>query len=438
MNKIGLIISKEYRTRVAKKSFILLTILMPILFVGIIFVPVWLASFDSKEIQNITIIDQTHLYESLFQDNEKFDYLVVNETLEKAKENEDMSAFVVISDDLTRKPDAITIYSNTQVKKDLKDEIENLLEPYVREAKLETYNIPNIQEIIDDSKINLKIATVKWTEDGESQNSSTEIATIIGIVATMLIYMFIFISGSQVMSSVMQEKKNRIIEVMIGSVKPFQLMMGKIISVALVCLTQLAMWGILSGILLTAVSSFANIDLVATQEMSNSLSTSGMMAQSSNMDLSQAQEMVNMLFAVNWFKIIGFFIVFFILGYFLYASLFAAIGSAIDDESDANQFMLPITLLILFALYAGMYSASNPDGPLAFWCSIIPLSSPIVMMVRLPFDVPVWQLALSLSLLALTALGAVWMSAKIYRTGILLYGKKITWKELIKWLTYKN
>lgn len=438
MNKIGLIISQEYRTRVAKKSFILLTILMPILFVGIIFVPVWLASFDSKEIQNITIIDQTHLYESLFQDNEKFDYLVVNETLEKAKKNENMSAFVVISADLMKKPDAITIYSNSQVKKDLKDEIENLLEPYVREAKLETYNIPNIQEIIDDSKINLKIATVKWTEDGESQNSSTEIATIIGIAATMLIYMFIFISGSQVMSSVMQEKKNRIIEVMIGSVRPFELMMGKIISVALVCLTQLAMWGILSGILLTVVSSFAHIDLAATQDMSNSLSTSGMMAQSSNMDLSQAQEMVNMLFAVNWFKIIGFFILFFILGYFLYASLFAAIGSAIDDEADANQFMLPITLLILFALYAGMYSATNPDGPLAFWCSIIPLSSPIVMMVRLPFDVPAWQLVLSLSLLALTALGSVWMSAKIYRTGILLYGKKITWKELIKWLTYKN
>ena len=298
-----------------------------------------------------------------------------------------------------------------------------------------SHNIPNIQEIIDESQANVHVNTIKWSEDGSEEISSSEVAIAIGMVFTMLIYMFIFVYGAQVMSSVVQEKTNRIVEVLICSVKPFELMMGKIISIALVGLTQFGIWLLLTIGLVVVAGQFlggsinpetmVNVeqmgDAAAIQQASSELNFDNIMA---------------MIMSVNPFELISYFIIYFIGGYLLYASIFAAIGSAVDNETDTQQFMLPVTIPIIFAIYAAIYGAQNPDGPLAFWCSMIPFTSPIVMMVRLPFGVPMWEKLLSVAILIASFIGTTWMSAKIYRTGILMYGKKPSWKEMWKWLKY--
>jgi ABC-2 type transport system permease protein len=236
---------------------------------------------------------------------------------------------------------------------------------------------------------------------------------------------------------VVQEKTNRIVEVMISSVKPFELMMGKIIGIAMVGLTQFMMWVLLTGAILFGLSTtFAkDLDLEKMQQMQE-ISQKGMQGMPTAEINGQVADFMTAINGLDFVQIITLFIVYFLGGYLLYASLFAAIGSAVDNETDTQQFSMPIMLPIIFAIYAGIFSAENPDGPLAFWCSMIPFTSPIVMMVRLPFDVPFWQIALSISILVLSFIGTTWMAGKIYRTGILMYGKKTTWKEMWKWLRY--
>ena len=248
--------------------------------------------------------------------------------------------------------------------------------------------------------------------------------------------MFIIIYGAMVMQGVMEEKTNRIIEVMISSVKPFDLMMGKIIGIGFVGLTQVFLWGILTAVLVSGSLFFFGSSASPEDMMTAQMAAQGMgdMAAGSSEISIQVQEIIN---SIN-FKMIGIcFVLYFIGGYLLYAALFAAIGSALEQQEDTQQFMTPIMLLMAFSLYAGIYSMNNPDGPLAFWCSMVPFTSPIVMMVRLPFDIPVWELALSFALLFATAIFIVWFSAKIYRVGILMYGKKPSIKEMLKWLKYK-
>ncbi len=437
MSKIGLIISQEYRNRVAKKSFLLLTFLMPLLFVGIILVPVWLASIDSKEQRVIAVVDHTGLYgdflDSISTDGLKFDVMgfVAPEKVDSIRnaENSGYNGVMIISKNLGETPDAIAIYSEKQVPVEVSNFVESELSSYIERQKLLAYNIEDIEQKIADAKTEVKVSTYKWNADGTEGNSNADVAMIVGMLATMLIYMFIFISGSQVMSAVVQEKVNRVVEVMVCSVKPWELMWGKIISVALVCLTQMAMWVVLTLGMVYLVAPLMGVDMAAMQQ------TPDMMA-AGQPQPSDVAEIVSAVATVNWIYIIAMFVIYFICGYLLYASMFAAIGAAVDNEADTGQFMMPITFVVLFAFYAGIYGAQNPDGPLALWSSMIPFTSPIVMMVRIPFDVPLWQIGVSLGLLVATIVFTVWISAKIYRVGILMYGKKSSWKELIKWIKY--
>jgi len=419
--KIPIIISQEYRNKVAKKSFIILTILMPILMAALIIVPLKLAQLDSGDDGVIGVVDQTGLYHSLFQEQHgdiKF------QMLDQMQDSiGDFRAFVVIDEDLAVNPNAVKIYSEKTISRDVKSFVEQMLSQYVEHKKLEAYNIEGLEQMIEDSKTEIKATTIKMSDDGSEESSDADIASVIGILATTLIYMFIFISGSKVMQSVVQEKVNRIVEVLVCSVKPWELMWGKIIAVALVCLTQMAIWVILTVIFVGVGMPMAGLDI------SELVSTP---PASSAGDLSETQMAINSLIGIDWGLIIGMFILYFIGGYLLYSSVFAAVGAAVDNESDTGSLMMPVTLVVLFALYAGIYSASNPDGPLAFWCSIIPFTSPIVMMVRLPFGVDAWQLALSLVLLAATVVGMVWLAGRIYRVGILTYGKKMTFSDMIK------
>ena len=424
MNKIGLIIKREYLRRVSKKSFLLLTFLTPFLFAALVFVPLWLSTIKGDDAKQVAIIDTTGKYAPLFKDTEEYTFITEKgSSLEEYRKNPDKEifAFLNITDDLLQNPTAATLYSQKQIPMGLKNTIDKTLSEYLKD---------------EDSKINFNIKTIKWDEDGSEKSTSAEVASILGMILTFIIYMFIIMYGAMVMQGVMEEKTNRIIEVMISSVKPFDLMMGKIIGIGFVGLTQVFLWGILTTVLVSGSLFFFGGSTSPEDMMTAQMAAQGVGdAAAGSSDISiQVQEIIN---SIN-FGMIGIcFVLYFIGGYLLYAALFAAIGSALEQQEDTQQFMTPIMLLMAFSLYAGIYSMNNPDGPLAFWCSMIPFTSPIVMMVRLPFDIPVWELALSFALLFATSILIVWFSAKIYRVGILMYGKKPSIKEMIKWVKYK-
>ncbi len=440
MRNFWIVVGREYMTRVKKKSFILLTILMPFLMAALVFVPILLGMIkDSDAQKQVVVIDKTEKYLPLFLEAQKNDstkaegYLFVAGAGDVQLYNtEEMEAVAIvnITDTLTNHPDAVRIYSRGEVQHDLQQYVEGILDEQIRKDKIENYGIPQLNVIVGDLQKNLSIQTVKWGNDGEETFSSTEIAMLIGMITALLIYMFVMIYGAMVMQGVMEEKTNRIVEVIVGSVKPFHLMMGKIVGVLLVGLTQILVWGTMFVALITigglvtampdAAQSMAN-PAMAAATMPEPTPTAELMVALRNMPLAE----IGILF-----------VLFFLGGYLLYASFYAAIGAAINSPEDSSQFMMPMTLVMVFSIYAAMGSIENTDGPLAFWASMFPLSSPIVMMVRLPFGVPLWQELLSIAILFLTALLFIWFSARIYRVGILMYGKKPTIKDLIKWVRY--
>ena len=278
--------------------------------------------------------------------------------------------------------------------------------------------------------MNASIKSIKWDETGKEQEQSAEIASVLGMILAFLTYTFVLSYGAMIMNSVIEEKTNRIVEVIVSSCKPMELMMGKIIGVGLVGLTQFAIWVVLLGI---AGSVLGMLGLGAGAVASPEAMTAGMNLPQGSVD-TELSGIISALTSINYVSLLGNFVIYFIGGYLLYASLFAGFGSAVDQASDSSQFTMPIILIMVVALYAGVACIENPSGPMAVWCSIIPFTSPIVMMVRLPFDVPWWQLLLSIALLYATALLCIWISARIYRTGILLYGKKRSLKEVVKWI----
>ena len=440
MNALKIIISREYISRVSKKSFILLTICMPFLFTALVFVPYWLSTIQDSGERKIIVVDESGIYAAEFKDSEKYKYEVIGNSDIKDQQSrlgKDVYAILQITDDLSKNPKAVSFLSEKQAPLDLLSSIERNLSEKVSEQKLEALShtdnvdsktIDQVKQIIE-SGGNISLSTMKWGQDGSISETSTIVASIVGGLFTILIYMFIMIYGSMVMQAVMEEKRSRIVEVMISSVKPVYMLIGKIVGIGLVGITQLVFWGVLMGILFTGASAF----LINPEQATEIASASGNMAtQGLNMEGALASIMT-----VNWFEIIFLFLVYFIGGFVMYASIFATIGSAVDNEQDTQQFMTPITLLMLFAFYAGFYSINNPDGPLAFWCSLIPITSPIVMMVRLPFGVPLWEKLLSVVLLYGSFILTSIMAAKIYKVGILMYGKKPSMKELIKWMKYK-
>lgn len=441
MSKIGLVIKREYLNRVSKKSFLLLTFLTPFLFAALVFVPLWLSGIKGDEAKQIAIIDTTGKYAPLFKNTEEYVFITEKGTSMEAYRNnpdKEIYAFLNITGDLLQHPDAATLYSKKQIGMGLKGIVDKTLSDYLREEKLASYHIDNLKQIIEESKIDFTIKTVKWDEDGSEKSTSAEVASTLGLILTIVIYVFIIMYGSMVMQGVMEEKTNRIIEVMISSVKPYDLMMGKIVGIGLVGLTQVFLWGILTRVLVAGSLFFfggnASLEEVMNVQMAAQGAGNLMPAEASSELNLQIQEIIN---SIN-FQMIGIcFVFYFIGGYLLFAALFAAIGSALEQPEDSQQFMTPILILMVFSLYAGIYSMDNPDGPLAFWCSMIPFTSPIVMMIRLPFDIPIWELLVSFALLFATAILTVWFSAKIYRVGILMYGKKPGIKEMLRWLHYK-
>lgn len=435
MSSLSLIIQREYLTRVRKKSFIILTLLMPFLMVALSLVPFWLSTLNDGSVKNVAVIDKTGIYAPLLESTDQFDFQIIGEADQQESETrlgKDLFAILQITNDLNKDPHAVSLTSEKQAPMELQSVIERTLNEKVTEQRLDELTqssnvdseaIGQVRSIIED-KSGITLRTLRMGDDGSVKESSTEIASIIGMVFTILIYMFILLYGNMVMQAVLEEKKSRVVEVMVSSVKPVNLLIGKIVGIGLVGLTQLAIWVIMTTVLFAGVSFF-----IANPEQAA--------AMSSGMDDFNTEAIMNSVMSINWLELIVYFVLYFIGGYILYASIFAMFASAVDSEEDTSQYLTPVTLLIMFAFFAGFYSVSNPDGPLAFWTSLIPFTSPIVMMVRIPFGIPFWEILSSLVLLYGTFILISIFAGKIYRVGILMYGKKPSFKEMMKWVTYK-
>lgn len=441
MSKISIIIQREYLSRVKKKSFIIMTILGPILFSGLMIVPVWLAT-QEQEKHFIEVIDDSKLLDGFLKDskNIKYDYPPVS--LEEAKRDlysTDYTAILWVPENLLTTKKAVLLFKKNPGMV-VQERIRSTIEDVLYENQLEEQGIDLAK--VDAAHIPVNIVTEKQTESGKAERSNTGMNMAIGFGGGILIYIFIFMYGVQVMRGVIEEKTSRIVEVIISSVKPFQLMMGKIVGIAMVGLTQFVLWIVLTMILAgigraTILKDFADLDNpVIKQDVIPNMPNQVNPQQ--NINYSEAAEIFKDIKSINFALILFAFLFYFLGGYLLYSAMFAAVGSAVDSESDTQQFMMPITMPLVISFVAAQFIMQNPEGQLAFWFSIIPFTSPVVMMVRLPFGVPMWEFALSMALLILTFIFMTWLAGKIYRTGILMYGKKVSYKELWKWLRYSG
>lgn len=452
MNKISVIIQREYLTRVRKKSFILMTILAPLLMASLVILPTLLMMSQKGEFKKIAVIeDNTDLFKGVLKNTNDIEFVYLENTkLDDLKDKYEQAGYygiLYISPLVTTTPNAVKLISKKQPPIGLLEYIENNLKKEIERQKLLAYDIKDLDDIMKNIETSVSIQTVNIDEKGAEKKTSTGIAMGLTYGLGFLMYMLIFVFGAQVMRGVIEEKTNRVVEVIISSVKPVQLMMGKIIGIALVGLTQFLIWVMLTAAIVTIVKSTLLPDTTIT-EIQNNLPQNVMTNNGApqvqiakaqtNANLSQLNQAIDSAANQPWALIIVCFVFYFITGYLLYSSIFAAIGSAVDNETETQQFMLPVTIPLILALMVAMGTMSNPESPLSFWLSLIPLTSPVVMMARIPFGVPAWQLITSMTIMLLTFGGFVWMAAKIYRTGILMYGKKTSWKEMWKWLRYSG
>lgn len=452
MNKISVIIKREYITRVRKKSFIIMTILAPLLMAAIIFVPTLIMMNQSGDYKKIAVIeDNSDLFKGVIKNTKDAEFVYLEkaniEDLKISFEKAGYYGVLWISPKLIDTPNAIELISKKQPPIGLLQHIENSLEKEIERQKLLTFKIENLDEILKTIDTNVTIQTINIDSSGVAKKTSTGIAMALAYLFGFLMYMLVFIFGSQVMRGVIEEKTSRVVEVIISSVKPIQLMMGKIIGIALVGLTQFFIWIILTAgiatVLKTTLLSKTNMTEI-TQTVPQNVMAGTTPAETApqmsavSPELAEFSKLFDSAMNQPWGLIIFAFIFYFITGYLLYASVFAAIGSAVDNETETQQFMLPVTIPIILALIVAMGTMQNPESSLSFWCSMIPLTSPIVMMARIPFGVPYWQIAVSMIIMLVSFGAFVWMAAKIYRTGILMYGKKTSWKEMWKWLRYSG
>jgi ABC-2 type transport system permease protein len=461
-NKISLIIAREYVTRVRKKSFLIMTILGPVLFAALIVVPAWLSQVEDKDVKEIAVIegdangqpvpDSLSFFRNVIpnKENLKFTYLSNTRLTDILKlfNSTQYEGVLYLPQSLISSGNraSVEFYYRKPPSMGMEGHISKSIEDYLFQNKLIAKKIP-VNEI-QSLQTKIELNRVEWKNWPVKQADTTDVKRMTGYAGGFLIYFFIFLFGAQVMRGVLEEKTSRVVEVIVSSVTPFQLMMGKIIGIGLIGLTQFAVWMMLTFGITHFADAFMTSKTTTVQTMPGSPSdimgnaAAGQVTADQAAQVKQVQNTSMMgsfmsgLRQVNFVLVIGAFIFYFLGGYLLYGSLFAAIGGAVDNETDTQQFMLPITIPLIFGLFMMINSFMNPSGKLAVWFSIIPLTSPIVMMARIPFGVPPLQLLFSAAALVLTFLGTTWLAAKIYRTGILMYGKKVSYREIWKWIRY--
>ncbi len=448
IRNIKTIISREYMTRVRKKSFLLTTFLVPVLFAAMCILPSVIMLLAKDSDKKVAVVDQSGIVMPYLADTESVDYTdystVPVDSMKASFESLGLDALVVISPiDSVAKTVSVSSYSAKPLTIELEEGVCSKVNDAVEDYRLAQYDISDLRQIMDSIKSDVSMSTYILGESGEEKITSSEVYMMISMVLSIIIYMFIAMFSGMVMQSVIEEKASRVVEVLVSSVKATELMFGKIIGVACVALTQFFLWIILTLVLVGGFSAFVGFDSL----MGDPAQTEQMMemtAQMGGVDMAemtasmQEQEgmgaVLNTLRDINWAQMIIAFVVYFALGYLLYASFFAAIGSAVENEADTNQLQMPVTVPLLLAFLIAIYAFNAPDSPVVWWGSMIPFTSPIVMLARIPFGVPMWELVLSIVLLVLTFIGCGWASAKIYKIGILMFGKKTTFKDLWKWL----
>lgn len=429
MSKIFLVVKREYITRVRKRSFIVMTLLTPILFAGLIGGLLWVAMADKGGEIVIAVIDDSGLFKDKFQSTDGIHFTYLEENIETAKSKINHlgpDGLLYIPKLNIQDPKGIQFFSESNPHFGVINKIENTLETEIERIKLMELGVD--QEILQRIETDISLNTLSLTSTGEKvSNAETTFGT--AYVSSLLIYFFLFLYGVQVMKGVVEEKYNRIVEVIISSIKPFQLMMGKILGIAAVGLTQFLLWVILSFAVTNAGFLLFGLDKDSTALIGE---TAGIGAEAS--EITQANSgIIELMDTIPITYVLITFIIFFLGGYFLYASLFALVGSAVDSDADSQQFMFPITIPLIISIVALGFVLNDPDGQIAFWMSMIPLTSPVIMLGRIPFGVPFWQLALSISLLIAGFIFTTWVAGRIYRVGILTHGSKVSYRTLTRW-----
>ena len=456
---IKTVISREYTTRVKKKSFLVTTFVVPILFAAMMVV-VFLIMGNTKERKmDVAVVDQSGIVMSHLESGDRVTYTdyssEVPDSIKAHLKDYGKDALVVVSPlDSVKKTVSVQAYSKDPLGVEFTGGLSRKVDDAVEEYRIAQYGIDNLPQIMEDVKSNVKVSEYTLDESGKESVSESGIYMIVSMLLGIIIWMFIMMFGGQVMSSVIEEKSSRVVEVLISSVKAVDLMFGKIIGIALVALTQFLLWIVLTVILTSAASMFMGKDMLKrfsgdpqmmaqtvgmTPEQMEAIggvvaATDTTATEAINSQPDGLQTVMSTLSNIPWTKLIISFLIFFILGYLLYASLYAAIGSAVESVEDTQQLQMPITIPLMIAYLVILMAFQNPDSPVVVWTSMIPFTSPIVMLARIPYGVPMWQLVLSIALLFFTFVGCAWLSAKIYKVGILMFGKKSTFKDLWKWL----
>lgn len=440
MSSVFLIIQREFNERVRKKSFIITTLLMPVLMIGLMAAPALIMEFSRGDEKRIAVIDRSGLVAAGLQNGAELSFEPAELSLEEARRGltDEVFGILFIGDDILENPNNVRLYVNSSSSLVVESNITGQIERILEAEKLRSYDIENLPQILEEVKTTVSMQTFRndKSQETDSQAQSSIVATVLGYLLGFVLYMFLLIYGSMVMQSVIEEKNSRVLEVMVSSVRPFHLMLGKILGVALVAAVQVIVW----GVLICGVGGLALPHLMPSEVMAGAQAVQAGMPDAAavgDLDPEMLQAVAAMTDMGYVAKIFVCLLLFVFGGYLFYSAMFAAVGSAVDSVQDASQLQTPITLPIILALLLMLAVIKDPDSQLAFWCSMIPFTSPVVMMARIPYDIAWWEIGLSLALLYGSFVGMVWLASKIYRVGIFMYGKKPTLKELCKWVKYK-
>ena len=438
-SKIGIIIGREFNERVRKKSFIITTLLTPLLMLGLIMAPMLLTNYSGDEQKSIAVVDDSNIIGSLLKSTDEINFIETELPIEIArKEHVNEFAILHIGKDIMSNPSDIRLYTNSTASITMEMNIATQVKMVIENIKLQQQDIENLPAIIASIKteVNMQSFANETSEDSGDKANSSIVATVIAYLLSFILYMFILLYGSMVMQSVIEEKNSRVLEVMVSSVRPMEMMMGKILGVASVALLQIAIW----LVIILGAGYFIIPELIPDEvAMAVAMLQQGASPETlgTDTDMSLLQAIATLTDVGYLAKIVVSLVVFMTGGFLLYAALFAAVGSAVDTPQDAQQLQTPITIPIILSLFVMLSVINDPGSDLAFWFSMIPLTSPIVMMARIPYDIPTWEILVSLGILLATFIATAWAAGKIYRTGILMHGSKPSFKELWKWLRFK-
>lgn len=433
-SKIGIIIKREYSERVRKKSFIVTTLLMPLFFVAIMIAPALITMFTSPEETRIAVVDDSGIIAPTLRNDNGIEFISVTDNLNIVKNDDSIDGILVIGKNFIEMPTDVALYTHNSSTMHIEENISSQLEKTVEDIRRQNYNIENLDEIIESLNVDISLPTYRINEN-EDSSSSSFLAYVIGMAMSILLYMFLLLYGQLVMTSIIEEKNNRVLEIMVSSIKPEQLMLGKILGIGSVALTQVLIW----CLIMISMSAYILPNMLPTEILNevSAFNTGGLNAHSAQNDIELIQAL-SILSNVGYIINILIYLILFLIGGFLfYAAINAAIGSSVDNIQDASQLQIATVVPILLGFVLSMSSVSDPNSTFATILSMIPFTAPMTMMTRISFGIPTWEIVTSLIILYLSFIGMVWIAAKIYRVGIFMYGKKPTIKELIKWINYK-